>query len=238
MEDKIVTLKERKMLCEDTIGMWFDYSNIDYGFEPGQYTQITLLEPIHTDDEGNKRLFSIASSPKNKDSIMFATRALDSAFNKNILEMPLEAKAKLGDTGGNTPLHKDSSIPAVFLIGGIGITPVRCIVEYVTNENLPYEMSLFYSSQKASSAVFLDEFEKWANENPNFKLFPTIDDTSNKKWKYDYGFINEEMITKNVKDISKPIYYVVGPPEMVDAMLGILTKLGVNENNIRFEKFG
>jgi ferredoxin-NADP reductase len=238
MEDKIITLKERKMLCEDTIGMWFDYSNIKYDFEPGQYTQITLLEPIHNDDEGNTRLFSIASSPKNKDTIMFATRALDSAFNKNILEMPLGTKAKLGKTGGNTPLHKDSSIPAVFLIGGIGITPVRCIVEYVTNEKLHYEMYLFYSSQKASSAVFLDEFEKWANENPNFKLFPTIDDESDKNWKYDYGFINEEMIKKHVKDISKPIYYVVGPPEMVDAMLDILSKFGVDKKNIRFEKFG
>ncbi|MBL7129505.1 MAG: FAD-dependent oxidoreductase [Ignavibacteria bacterium] len=238
MEENIITLKERKMLCENTIGMWFNYSNIEYDFEPGQYTQITLLEPIHTDDEGNSRLFSIASSPTNKETLLFATRALDSAFNKNILEMPLGAKAKLGNTGGNTLLHKDSSIPAVFLIGGIGITPVRCIVEYVTNEKLPYEIYLFYSSPKNSSAVFLNEFEKWAVENPNFKLFPTIDDESDKNWKYDYGFINEEMIKKHIKDTSIPIYYVVGPPAMVDAMLDILSKFGVDNKNIKFERFG
>ena len=238
MEDKIITLKERKMLCEDTIGMWFDYSNIDYDFEPGVYTQITLLDPIHNDDEGNSRLFSIASSPKNKETLLFATRALDSAFNKNILEMPLGAKATLGETGGNTPLHKDSSIPAVFLIGGIGITPVRCIVEYVTNEKLPYEMYLFYSSKKTSSAVFLNEFENWVKENPNFKIFPTIDDENDKIWKYDYGFITEEMIKKHIKDTGKPIYYVVGPPAMVDTMLEILSKFGVDKKNVRFERFG
>lgn len=238
MKEKIVTLKDRKMVCADTIGMWFDYSNIEFDFEPGQYTQITLLEPIYNDDEGDSRLFSVASSPKNKETIMFATRALDSAFNKNILEMPLGAKARLGDTGGNTPLHKDSSIPAVFLIGGIGITPVRCIVEYVTNEKLPYEMQLFYSCRKASSVVFLDEFEKWSEENPNFNLIPTIDDTNDKNWKYDFGYINEDMITKHIKDIKEPIYYVVGPPEMVDTMLRILSGLGVDKNNIRFEKFG
>jgi len=236
--EKIVTLKDRKMVCADTIGMWFDYSSIDYDFEPGQYTQITLLEPIYNDKEGNSRLFSIASSPKNKQSLMFATRALDSAFNKNILEMPLGAKAQLGDPGGNTPLHKDSSIPAVFLIGGIGITPIRCIVEYVTDEKLPYEMQLFYSCRKVSSAAFLGEFESWAEKNPNFNLFPTIDDTSDKTWKYDYGHIDEDMIIKHIKDISKPIYYVVGPPKMVDVMLRILSGLGVDKNNIRFEKFG
>jgi len=238
MEEKIITLKDRKMVCEDTIAMWFDYSNINFNFEPGQYTQITLLEPIHNDDEGNSRLFSIASSPNNKETILFATRALDSAFNKNILEMPLGAKARLGDTGGNTPLHKDSSVPAVFLIGGIGITPIRCIVEYVTEEKLPYEIYLFYSCRKASSAAFLEEFENWERVNPNFTLIPTIDDKDDKNWKYDYGYINEDMISKQVKEISKPIYYVVGPPEMVDAMLEILSKLGVSENNIRFEKFG
>ena len=99
-------------------------------------------------------------------------------------------------------------------------------------------MHLFYSCRKSSSAAFLDEFEKWATENPNFNLIPTIDDTNDKNWKYNYGYINEDMITKHIKDIKKPIYYVFGPPEMVDAMLGTLSGLRVDKNNIRFEKFG
>jgi len=238
MPNNIIYLKDRRMICENTLAMWFDYSESEFTFEPGQYTFITILEPIHKDEEGNTRIFSIASSPSNEETLMFTTRAFDSAFNKNILELPIGTMLSIGDTGGNTPLHKDSSIPAVFLIGGIGITPVRCMVEYITGNKLPYDMTLFYSNPRAESMAFLDEFEKWAEENKNFKLIPTIDDTENKNWKYNTGFISEELIKKHVDDFSKPIFYIVGPPALVDSMEKILLNNNVSPEKIKLEKFG
>ena len=86
MAEKIITLKDRKLINENTLAMWFDKKGSGFEFEPGQYAKITLLEPIHNDDEGNSRLFSISTAPT-KDYLMFTTRALDSAFNKNILRL-------------------------------------------------------------------------------------------------------------------------------------------------------
>jgi len=236
MDKKLIYLKDKKLICDNTLAIRFEKRGLEYNFTPGLYTQITLLEPVYNDEEGNTRFFSIANSP-DKDYFMFTTRNLPSAFNKNILELPIGSPATIADPGGNTPLHSDSSIPGVFLIGGIGITPVRCIVEYVTENKLNYELTLFYSNPDAGSMPFLDEFEKWQDENPLFKLVPTIDDTNNKNWKYNFGYINEEMIKKNISDVSKPIYYIVGPPQMVDGMLAILKKMNVAEENIKFEKF-
>jgi ferredoxin-NADP reductase len=233
----VVTLKDRQVIQNNNIAMWFDRKGSDFEFKPGQYARITLLEPIHNDAEGNSRLFSLASSPK-KDYIMFTTRALDSAFNKNILEMPIGAKAEISDFGGNTVLHEDATIPAVFLIGGIGITPVRCMVEHIISEKLPYKAYLFYSNPVASSMAFFDEFENWAKKYQGFKFIPTIDDTSDKSWKYEYGYINKEMVLKYVDDVTKPIYYIVGPTVMVEAMEKILTDLNVDVKNIKLEKFG
>jgi len=233
----IITLKDRKVIQNNNIAMWFDRKGSSFSFEPGQYARITLLEPIHNDGEGNTRLFSIASSPK-KDYVMFTTRALDSAFNKNILEMPTGAKAEISDFGGNTVLHGDSSIPAVFLIGGIGITPVRCMVEYIVTEKLPYKAYLFYSNPKASSMAFFDEFKGWAEEYSGFKFIPTIDDTADTNWGYDFGYINKELILRNVPDVKSPIYYIVGPTAMVESMERLLTELNVSKNNIKLEKFG
>jgi ferredoxin-NADP reductase len=233
----IITLKDRKLIKNNNIAMWFDRKGSDFTFEPGQYAKITLLEPIHNDAEGNSRLFSIASSPK-KDYVMFTTRALDSAFNKNILEMPYGAKAEISDFGGNTVLHKNISIPAVFLIGGIGITPVRCMVEYIVTERLPYEAYLFYSNPTADSMAFFDEFENWTKKYRGFKFFPFIDDTNDKNWKYNFGYITKEALIKNIPDISKPVYYIVGPLAMVEAMEKILLELNVNPENIKLEKFG
>jgi len=233
----IVTLKDRKVIQNNNIAMWFDRARSDFTFKPGQYAKITLLEPIHNDTEGNSRLFSLASSPK-KNYIMFTTRALDSAFNNNILEMPIGAKAEISDFGGNTVLHEDATIPAVFLIGGIGITPVRCMVEYIVTEKLPYKAYLFYSNPVASSMAFFEEFEQWAKEYQGFKFIPTIDDTSDKNWKYEFGYINKEMVLKYIENVTKPIYYIVGPTVMVEAMEKILKDLNVDAKNIKLEKFG
>jgi ferredoxin-NADP reductase len=233
----VITLKDRKVIHNNNIAMWFDRAGSDFSFEPGQYARITLLEPIHNDKDGNTRLFSIASSPK-KDYVMFTTRALDSAFNKNILEMPIGAKAEISDFGGNTVLHKDVTIPAVFLIGGIGITPVRCMVEYIVTEKLPYQAYLFYSNPNAGSMAFYDEFRGWEEEYAGFKFIPTIDDKNDKSWKYDFGYINRELLLKNIPDVMKPIYYIVGPTAMVESMEKLLLGLNVNSNNIKLEKFG
>ena len=238
MEEKIIYLKDRKLLNEFTLAMWFDYKDSGFTFEPGQYAKITLLDPIHNDAEGNSRLFSMASSPWNKEILMFTTRALDSAFNKNIMELPLGSKALISEPGGNTVLHKNASIPAVFIIGGIGITPVRCMVEYSTESKLLYEMHLFYSNPVAKTMAFFDDFLKWEKENPNFKFHPTIDDKNDKNWKFDFGYINEEMLKKHIKDFSKPIYYLVGPQVMVDNMNDVLLKNGVNPDRIKLERFG
>ena len=236
MAEKIIRLKDRKLINENTLAMWFDKTGSGFEFEPGQYAKITLLEPIHNDSEGNSRLFSISTSPT-KDYLMFTTRALETAFNKNILEMPIGAKVAISEPGGNTVLHKDSSVPAVFLIGGIGITPVRCMVEYIVESKLPYKAYLFYSNPNAKSMAFFEDFENWAKEYPDFKFIPTIDDTTDKNWKYNIGYINKELILKNIPDINKPIYYIVGPLAMVDAMEALLIGLGIESNKIKLERF-
>ena len=236
MAEKIITLKDRKLINENTLAMWFDKKGSGFEFEPGQYAKITLLEPIHNDDEGNSRLFSISTAPT-KDYLMFTTRALDSAFNKNILELPIGTKATISEPGGNTVLHKDSGISAVFLIGGIGITPVRCMVEYIVESKLPYDATLFYSNPNAESMAFFEDFENWARVYDGFKFIPTIDDSSNKNWKYNVGYINKELILKNIPDINKPIYYIVGPLAMVDAMESLILGMGVSNEKIKLERF-
>lgn len=236
MPEKVITLKDWKKINANSIAMWFDKADSGYKFEPGQYAQITLLDPIYNDDEGNSRLFSICSSPA-KDYLMFTTRAYNSAFVKNIMELPVGSKVTIGEPGGNTVLHKDPSIPAVFLIGGIGITPVRCMVEYIVESNLPYKAHLFFSNPDSESMAFLGEFENWAKIYSDFKFIPTIDDRNDKNWKYNFGYINKDLILKNLADVKSPIYYIVGPPQMVDAMENILHELNVNQENIKLEKF-
>jgi Na+-transporting NADH:ubiquinone oxidoreductase subunit NqrF len=85
--------------------------------------------------------------------------------------------------------------------------------------------------------AFFEDFENWARVYPGFKFIPTIDDKSDKNWKYNFGYITKELLIKYIRDLNEPIYYIVGPLAMVDAMEALLLGLGVSKDKIKLERF-
>jgi len=59
---------------------------------------------------------------------MSATRMRDTAFKRVLKTMPLGTELTLDAPYGSFTLHNNAAIPAVFVTGGIGVTPVRSIV--------------------------------------------------------------------------------------------------------------
>src|SRR5258705_12194205 len=84
--------------------------------------------------------------------------------------------------------------PAVFLAGGIGITPMRSILHSVVCGGLPHQLYLFYSNRELGDATFLPELEELAARNRSFILVPTITKTANPAWRYHTGYINHDML--------------------------------------------
>lgn len=240
MPSYYMPLKERKAIADETMAFWLSTEGTGFAFKPGQFVSIALENPPYTDEKGSKRTFTIASSPNTKGSIMIATRMRDSAFKKSIREAPLGTKVKVQGPMGSFTLHEDASRAAVFLAGGIGITPFRSIIEWATQEKLQQQITLFYSNKTPSAAAFIQELEDWAKQNRNFSFIPTITEAEAKEsrgWKYETGRIDEAMIRRRVKDLSAPIYYIAGPPQMVTALLALLQGMGISEQNIRHEEF-
>jgi len=97
---------------------------------------VTLSDPPETDAEGNTRTFSIASSPF-ENELVFTTRMRDTAFKRSLKKVPLGTKVKIAPATGSFRLHKNVGKPAVFLAGGIGITPFLSIVRQADRDRLP-----------------------------------------------------------------------------------------------------
>jgi predicted ferric reductase len=114
-------LLNRADICEGTMAFQFEKPP-GFDFKPGQSVDLTLLNPPETDSEGNVRTFSIASAPF-EDQLRFATRMRDTAFKRSLRKVPLGTAVKMDSAMGSFTLHKNSAKPAVFLAGGIGITP-------------------------------------------------------------------------------------------------------------------
>ena len=237
MADYLFPLADRKEVAEETMAFWFDTSGSDFTFEAGQNADYFLIDPPQTDAEGNKRTFSFAASPSHKDRIMLTTRMRNTAFKNVLKTMPLGTKVKVDGPFGSMTLHEDSAKPAVFIAGGIGITPFRSMIEWATEQQLPHKLTLLYSNRTPAATTFREDFEAWAKANPNFTFLPTITEAAGSAWPYATGMIDEQFIRQHITDIMAPVYYTAGPPGLVVAMRKMLMGLGVSKDSIRYESF-
>lgn len=232
-----VKLERKQEVAAGTMAFYFEKPK-GFAFKAGQYGDLTLINPAETDAEGNIRGFSLANAP-HEDFLMFATRMRDTAFKRVLRTMEPGTELTLDAPGGSFTLHNNASIPAVFLTGGIGITPVRSIILQAAHDKLPHKIFLFYSNNRPEDAAFLDELVEAQKENPNYTFIGTMSqmEKSSRAWDGETGFITQAMLQKSIGDLTLPIYYVAGPQAMVQAMREILNKAGVDDDNIRTEEF-
>ncbi len=230
-------LKDRKNVADGTMAFWFDTSDSDFRFEAGQNADFTLIDPPRTDGEGNVRTFSLASSPHHRDFFMIATRMRATAFKESLRSLSLGTKVKVEGPNGNMVLHEDADRPAILLAAGIGITPFRGMLEWATERKLPHRFVLFYSNRTPASTPFLDDLEAWSRDNPNIRLVPTVTDSTDADWRYEKGRIDEAMMARYVPDLQGPVFYLAGPPRMVEALKDLLLHRGVSRDSVRFEIF-
>lgn len=209
-----------------------------FAFKAGQYMIVTLKNPPETDAEGNTRTFTIASAPSDAD-LMITTRMRDTAFKRVLRSMAVPAEVKIAGPYGAFTLHKDPVRPAVFLAGGIGITPFFSISVQAARDRLPHPLYLFYSNRRPEDAAFLSALLDMAGQNPNFHFVPTMTEAEKSKldWKGERGFINREMLERHLPLLQGPIYYAAGPPAMVASMRQMLTEAGANRDDVRAEEF-
>ncbi|SRR5712692_5529707 len=230
-------LMRREEVAEGTMAFHFEKPP-GFDFKPGQYTDVTLRNPLETDAEGNTRTFSIASPPF-ENELVLTTRMRDTAFKRSLKKVPLGTEVKIDPAMGSFTLHRNLAQPAVFLAGGIGITPFLSIVRQADRDRLPQTLYLFYSNRRPEDAAFLETLQTLEKTNPNFRLICTMTEMSKskKEWKGERGLINKEMLTRYLSYLQGPIYYTAGPPALVAAMRQILTASCVDEDDIRAEEF-
>jgi len=233
----LIKLKDRQEIAEGTFTFHFE-KPANFKFTPGQFIDITLQNPPETDSEGNARGFSIASAPY-EDTIMVATRMRDTAFKRVLRSVPVGTEVKVEGPFGNLRLHNDRSRAAVVLTGGIGITPFRSILLHVAKEKLPQRIILFYANRRPEDAAFLVELRQLEKQIQDFKLIACMTEMqkSSQSWTGERGTINSAMLEKYLKGAASPVYYITGPPAMVNAMHLMLADSGVDDDNIRIEEF-
>ena len=186
-------------------------------------------------DDDKIRPLSIASSPT-EDFLLFSTKISDSGFKRKIKSLNSGETVNLTGPFGSFVLNEHAG-EIIMLGGGIGITPFRSMIKYAGDKKLPIKITLLYSNRTPLDIVYRNEWHVFESANSNFRVVHTVSDSADSEWREKTGRIDKSMINEFWEDKSGTLFYICGPPPMVNAMQEILREMQVPQQNVRIERF-
>jgi ferredoxin-NADP reductase len=232
-----LTLKRKNRLARDVIDFVFAPSR-SLTFVPGQYIECTLAHP-HPDARGNRRFFTLASSPTEEQvhlGVRFYERG--SSFKRALWNLSPRTSMIGMRVAGDFLLPDEPAQKLAFIAGGIGITPYRSMLKYLMDTQQPRDIILIYASRTAEDLVYKDILVE-AQRKVGLKVAYTLTDpgAAPRTWSGYTGRIDERLILDTVPDYPERTFYISGPPDMVRAAERVLHNVGVRPHQINKDFF-
>ncbi|MCX5642743.1 MAG: FAD-dependent oxidoreductase [Candidatus Omnitrophica bacterium] len=202
-------------------------------FIPGQFLQV-LFDPAHSGNKLLNKYLSFSASPQ-RDYLEFTKRLSGSDFSAKLKALQPGDEVWLKGPLGNCVFRAEQQ-KIGFLIGGIGITPVISILEYIADRKLETDIVLLYSNRAEEEIAFRPEIDQWRKENPNLKVCYTLTECQSKDAECLSGYIDEQTLAARMPDAQDRTIFIFGPPGMVKAMLEVCPK-NVPREQIKTENF-
>lgn len=228
--------KSQKEIAQDTVEFSFEKPN-DFQYIAGQNVNIGLPRLLYDDKKGSRRTFTLSSAP-HEDDLIITTRMTGSGFKKTLFEIEAGQELEFIGPMGELVL-KENVERAIFLAGGIGITPFRSMICDAEQKNLSIPLTLLSANRNFQLIVYHDYFEKMADRYDFFQYIPTLTRLTEEEqsWKGERGYIDASFLKRYIDDISSPDYYLCGPPRMVNSVMQVLNNIEIPEERIHSESF-
>ncbi len=155
-------------------------------------------------------------------------------------------ESKVGDSvkirvGGDCVLVKDFDKPAVFCAGGIGVSPLLSMYrQHVQERPEGKHASFLYLVPNEDEIVFVEEIVNLASINGDqvvasltqqddwMNPLPGVECLTGRK-------VMSTFLQRKCSD--RAIYYICGPPSMLDEAIDLLEEQGVSRTNVIYEKW-
>lgn len=199
-------------------------------FKPGQFLHLTLDDYDPSGFWPDSRVFSIASSPAQRDhlKIAYSVKGLYTTRMENELQEGRWVWVKL--PYGDFVIQNAKNV--VLLAGGTGITAFSAFIDGLTNE-FHNNIFLAYGARKPELLLYRDIIESKEGTNNGFhaSYFVEVDDTNkrdaNKEQsaKFFTGYLALEAIWSWLEKPREATYYIAGPLAMIKVLtLDLLQK--------------
>src|SRR5699024_560131 len=155
-------LLKKEPIAKDTMAFTFEKPE-EFEYKAGQFCDLILVNSTELGEGANVHTFSLVSEPEDEE-LVFATRLRDSAYKRELKKLTEGTVDKIKGPFGNYKLHKTETTTAGFVIGGIGMSPIKGMLVYASDKKLLHYITLCYSNRYPHDAAFLEDFEKLAKE--------------------------------------------------------------------------
>ncbi len=221
-------LKEKIKRTKDIQSFRFKLDE-DVDFLPGQFMEVVFDK----EDKDWRHFLSFSSSPT-KNYIEFTKRLSESKFSQKLKEMKLGQEVAFRFPFGKC-VFKDEYEKIGFIIGGIGITPVISMLEYIEDKNLNTDILLIYANRSFPEIAFKPELDDWSN-SLNLRIIHVIEEPV-EGLNFVKGRIDFDLLSRHKEELESRINFVFGPPKMVEAIADLLTQIGIDKERVKREEF-
>ena len=230
-----------------------EYKNFDVEEEyRGDWDKFNQWRYVSTVSEEMTRAYSMANFPGEQGIIMLNVRIASppprnpdvppgkmSSFMFNL--KPGDEVTISGPYGDF--FARDTQNEMIFIGGGAGMAPMRShIFDQFRRLSTGRKASYWYGARSLREAFYIEDFDSIAAENENFSWHLALSEPLEEdNWTGLKGFIHQVLYDEYLKDHPAPEdceYYICGPPMMNDAVIQMLTDLGVERENVMFDDFG
>ena len=231
-----LVLASKIQLSADTFLFGFK-KPIDFNFTPGQYMEWTLPHK-KPDSRGNRRYFSISSSPTENEismTVKFYDKA--SSYKSELFNLQSSKQVVAAQVAGDFVLPKNLKTPLALIAGGVGIAPFRSMIQYIIDKNLQTNIVLLYTNRTKADILFSDIFKR--AEINGVKTIYNLTDAQNvpADWQGSTGYITAEKIQGLIPDYKARFYYLSGPQLMVQNFEDALLKAEIAKKQIKTDFF-
>lgn len=213
-----------------------DADVIPFTFLPGQF----LTFSAEIDGKKIRRAYTIASSPTQCDYVEITVKREEQGAESRYLHDhvavgdSLEVSAPSG-----VFIFTGAEADSIGLIGGgVGITPLMCIVRYLIARAFRGDIFLLYGAKTPQDFIFREELDYLEKRHSNLHVTVAIERAEGTEWTGAVGQISKEFIANAIPEIARRRVHVCGPPGMMEAVKTHLLELGVASNKIKTEAFG
>ena len=226
-----------------TLSVVFDHSEpqatniISFWFKPdkpvdytaGQFIEIRLPHD-NADKRGNKRWFTLSSSPS-EELIAITTKFAaenGSSFKETLRNLKPGVEVEISQPMGDFVLPKDPSIPLVFVAGGIGCTPMRSMIRWLLDNDEQRAIQLLYSVNTLEEVAFKDLFK-------SYKLdMQIIPNNPPANWEAPSGRLDAAKILQIIGNdgLENKQFYISGPEPMIEALENGLKSADISKKHL------